>query len=510
VDESTLTDHVYSPAEFSFTVNSRDILNFEKTAPAQFEKLGLKLIFDNDGWPSIVEAFETSKQLSLIAIAGLSVAIIAATGFIVFLFIGRKKKEYAVMRALGTPRKASAKALILPLMVLSVVAVLAGSGVAWFYTVLTVARNNALSIIENYTIDTSMPPLAVIGCILGELLLVLAFAALGLRRVALIPPLMLLQENQTNRKKMRRNPKTKFIVAQTRTVDFTAIPAFDESPKPVKKNSKHAPQMNPLLSIKTLFRTPFKTLLTFLLLAAVTFALFSRVAEYAILNREIENAANSYKGVGSAEIAPAVDSSPNSPSYIDADPRIYKDFPQELQDLYRNQFRYQPLTSDKIKTISKLPNIENTSVRYMTAGLSDQYNRLKEGSGWYNFANKFVIEGTIANIEYNLSMDSDDIIKNRIILDDYKILSGDPSCFSEKQISIDAYSLIIKNDNYCVNGGFMSNNTYSYTTYRIYSYSERSQYDTEYLKTLTVGDRYIIVGYYSAPPKYSEFYLGDF
>lgn len=39
-------------------------------------------------------------------------------------------------------------------------------------------------------------------------------------------------------------------------------------------------------ALKTLLRSPLKSLLTFLLIAAASFALFSRVTDYAITTRE--------------------------------------------------------------------------------------------------------------------------------------------------------------------------------------------------------------------------------
>ena len=58
------------------------------------------------------------------------------------------------------------------------------------------------------------------------------------------------------------------------------------------------------LSLKTLHRSPVRTLLTFVLLGVVTFAFFSQVAEYAIITREFNNAAEQYIGVAAVEIEP--------------------------------------------------------------------------------------------------------------------------------------------------------------------------------------------------------------
>lgn len=230
VDEALLTDHVFSPSEFSLKVeNAWDIPAFlEETAP-KIEEMGLENIFFDDGWPDIADAFQAARHLSLIKIAVLSAAIAAATGFVVYLFISRKKKEYAVMRALGTTRKVSARALILPLMVLAIISVLVGSCAAWIYTVKTVAHNNALSMLKEYSISTAIPAGAAIGCVLGEILLTLLFALVLLRRIGGLPPLALLQDNQTRGGKKGRKAPANIDAAvpemKTPSIPLASVPS---------------------------------------------------------------------------------------------------------------------------------------------------------------------------------------------------------------------------------------------------------------------------------------------
>lgn len=82
--------------------NAWDIPAFlEETGP-MIEAMGLRLIFDDGGWLAVADAFVQTRKLLLIKIAALSVAVAASIGFAVYLHINRMKKEYAIMRALGT------------------------------------------------------------------------------------------------------------------------------------------------------------------------------------------------------------------------------------------------------------------------------------------------------------------------------------------------------------------------------------------------------------------------
>ncbi len=225
VDEGKLEEHVFSPSEFSFKVgNAWEITSFVDKVIPMIKEMGLTPFFYDDGWPEIVEQFKISKKLSVIAIIALFGAMAAAIGFIVFLFIGRKKKEYAIMRALGTTKKDSAGALILPLIVLTATSVLIGSCAAWIYTTNTIAQNDTLSKIESYAVNSSVPVVAAIAYMIGEIFLVLIFALIGLRRIGAIPPLMLLQDNQNKQMHRREQAHNNMLTKSNgKPVDIETI-----------------------------------------------------------------------------------------------------------------------------------------------------------------------------------------------------------------------------------------------------------------------------------------------
>lgn len=198
IPESELSGHMLTPAEFSFKVgNAWDIPAFLEEAEPVLSEMGLKLIFNDGGWSDIAGSFQTVKQASVIKIAILSASVFAATWITVYLFIGRKKKEYAVMRALGVTKKLSSRSMLIPLMAVVVISVLAGSGAAWIYTVKTVAQSSAFSALEGVAVDASVPAGVVLACVLGELALTLVIALILLRMIGALSPLVLLQDNGT-------------------------------------------------------------------------------------------------------------------------------------------------------------------------------------------------------------------------------------------------------------------------------------------------------------------------
>ena len=207
VDPDSLIDHELTPAEFSFKVEDAwDIPAFLRDAEPVIEGMGLSLIFEDGGWGEISGIFYSARRVAMLRMAVLLLAIIAAVGLAVYLHISRKKKEYAIMRALGTTRQVSSRALLLPLMAVAAVSVLAGSAVAWAYSNNAIAQNNALAVLEgrSQAVSVSVPAPVAASCIAGVVLLVLLVSAAMLRRMGSFSTLALLAGGASGKRAARR------------------------------------------------------------------------------------------------------------------------------------------------------------------------------------------------------------------------------------------------------------------------------------------------------------------
>ena len=85
----------------------------------------------------IRDSYKSAQRLAIIRIVLLVLVTVIATVFIVYLYITRRKKDYAIMRALGTTQKQSAFSLLLPLIVLGTTGIVFGTACGILYTVLT-------------------------------------------------------------------------------------------------------------------------------------------------------------------------------------------------------------------------------------------------------------------------------------------------------------------------------------------------------------------------------------
>jgi len=152
--------------------------------------------------------------------------------------------------------------------------------------------------------------------------------------------------------------------------------------------------MRPTLSLKTLLRTPFKTAITFLLVAAASFALFSRVADYAVSAREMSKVKDSYHGVITLD-----NGIPNMTLW---DYHL-SDLPKTRTITawgiyYQSLVKPTPLTVEQMNAFASIPGV-TAETRYMTGGVINEFERLNpkvsEGYDWgYDYGARFVMEGT--------------------------------------------------------------------------------------------------------------------
>lgn len=250
--------------------------------------------------------------------------------------------------------------------------------------------------------------------------------------------------------------------------------------------------MNASLQLKALIRTPLKTILTFSLLAIVSFALFSRVSEYAIVEREIKNAAKSYVGVGSVEVQASKGVISGTPEYIFADPRFNQDG--------FSQFQYKPLSKELVESMKSFPFTTSWNSRYMTSGVSKQYLRIDEGPDYYDYTARVIIEGTLKDVNYNAVVSGSTY--NELIIEDYHFLAGDPSLAADlKTLMIRAFPNNIASGAGAAfgDGGRI-----------IQVWDDSYIYDMEYIKNLKVGSRYVIVCRMSQLNNSMLLFLGDF
>ena len=119
------------PNDVSFGVgNAENIEAFQKKVLPQLEEMGLNCSFYDWGWsdvgPDLIQARNLAR-IKLLIFVGAAVMSMLLT---VWLFIGRKKREFGILRALGMPRKEASRWLFTPFLCLGTLSALLGAAVA--------------------------------------------------------------------------------------------------------------------------------------------------------------------------------------------------------------------------------------------------------------------------------------------------------------------------------------------------------------------------------------------
>lgn len=187
------------PSNFSvFVENARDIESFQEAASKFAEKMDLKLEFSDRGWLDVKDNLNmgafTSLLTTLLYITGAVISLFLA----VYLYIGRNKKTYAIMRTLGVPSKTAGNSIALPFVAVSLLAMPIG-GVTGLYYAMNIAKEALLNMADSapsgYVLNAELPVSVIILCLLSELLFVSLAVYFFLWKMRETPPLELLQEN---------------------------------------------------------------------------------------------------------------------------------------------------------------------------------------------------------------------------------------------------------------------------------------------------------------------------
>ena len=192
-------DYETAKGEYSVLIeDADDIRAFREDAELSAEEMGVALIFSDGGWLDIEKSFEAAQTVSTITIilylAGAGLALILA----VYLYIGRNKKEYAIMRSLGVSELEAGKTIMLPLAILSIAMPIGGIA-GFFYASKTadgVLKKLAESVSGAYVCDSAIPGWIFFICLFLELIFTMFIALIFLKRVRKIPPLELLAGQQ--------------------------------------------------------------------------------------------------------------------------------------------------------------------------------------------------------------------------------------------------------------------------------------------------------------------------
>ncbi len=263
--------------------------------------------------------------------------------------------------------------------------------------------------------------------------------------------------------------------------------------------------------IKSLLRSPVKTISTLLLIIAASFLFMYSFAEYDLTRREYEETKENYQGVltlDGRQMSLDNNTEARFNYYLLSDPTK----PGRRSDIFPvSRNHYEPLESDIIDIASNLPYISRVDTKYMTAGVSE-YTRMDNEQYWFDNRTRCVLVGTYTGKAPGVNAFLEGVVDySELTIKDVEMLAGDERWLLDKDTqTIVAWAMdetkieTMLSESLCY---FHTGNGYRAAT----SFMEPEFYG-DALEHLEVGHRYIFVVRYEERQDTTlshYFYIGD-
>ena len=128
-----MKETVHSPGEITLLIDADKMVSFVQNQLPEINNKGWITYWNDRGWPQIEEELKLVVQAAMYKLLAFTVATLLVIALTVFLFINRRSRDYAILRALGMDRRSSGRSLLIPLLCLTTAAVLPGvaAGFIW-------------------------------------------------------------------------------------------------------------------------------------------------------------------------------------------------------------------------------------------------------------------------------------------------------------------------------------------------------------------------------------------
>lgn len=203
---STMQSQFTWENDYSFVLaSSRDETLFTQSYKAPLEALGIRLTFLENNGPAYWAAVDPIRRSAAAEVLVFGLLLIVALIMAVFLYLLQHKREYAIARALGVPRKQANRQAVLPLLLLGGFGILLGGIISW-KDALGKARDNLSAIPTPAGISPSadLSLFFLAGLCAFIFILLAAFSWQGIISLSRKPVFELLQD-QTARQATRKN-----------------------------------------------------------------------------------------------------------------------------------------------------------------------------------------------------------------------------------------------------------------------------------------------------------------
>lgn len=198
-------------ADYSFVLDSSRLETaFIQEFKAPLQALGISLTFLPNNGPAYWAAVDPIRHSLSADLLVYSLLLVIALILAVFIYVLARKRDYAILRALGVPRKQANGQLILPLLLLGGLGILLGGLPAWNYALTQAeASLSTLPLPAGVSPSADLSPFFLAGLCVAIFLILALFSWVGVLILAHKPVYELLQgetsQNKPGQKRTRNS-----------------------------------------------------------------------------------------------------------------------------------------------------------------------------------------------------------------------------------------------------------------------------------------------------------------
>ncbi|MCX6038870.1 MAG: ABC transporter permease, partial [Chloroflexi bacterium] len=196
--------------DYSFVLDSsRNENEFIQAYKLPLQELGISLTFLANNGPAYWAAVDPIRRSLSADIQVFGLLMVIALILAVFLYVMQGKRDYAILRAMGVPKKQANRQLMLPLLLLGEIGIILGGFPAWNYA-LTQAKASLSTLPTPAGVYPSADlSILYLACLCAAIFLLLAlFSWLGVFFLARKPVYELLQGQTSQNKGVQKRPRT--------------------------------------------------------------------------------------------------------------------------------------------------------------------------------------------------------------------------------------------------------------------------------------------------------------
>jgi hypothetical protein len=226
--------------------------------------IGMRVTFLSTGADTFWASVLPLRQSAIINVAIFAILLILALTLAVFTYMRGRRRDFAILRALGTPKPVVVRGCIFALFIIGFLSIAAGGTVSWNYA-LEQAQETLTSVqVPEGILSSSSLPIWMLGLMcVSVMLIMLVITAIGAVITAKHPVLVLLQRPAPKTRKKHKYKKTKIktnekSVSEPLVISEISFLGLGESLKGTGKS------FNELKSFvfRHILRSGFKSILT--------------------------------------------------------------------------------------------------------------------------------------------------------------------------------------------------------------------------------------------------------